>query len=120
MNFRLYTDIILKVYSTWLGLRDPSCNKTSTVLCFFYCRFCDRDERNTCLPNASEQCIPIHFSREYTPAGFRVKLHQTIDLSDDWEVGLYLITYPRITYNLQDGDNHIYYSDDGYIFYRFC
>ena len=26
------------------------------------------------------------------------------------------MTYPHTWYNLHDGDNHIYYSDDGYIF----
>ena len=61
--------------------------------------------------NASMSIFP-----ENTTASFRVKLPQTVDLSGDWEVGLYSMTYPRTWYNLQDGDNHIYYSDDGYIF----
>ena len=53
---------------------------------------------------------------ENTTASFRGKLPQSVDLSGDWEVELYSITYPRTWYNLQDGNNHIYYSDDGYIF----
>ena len=53
---------------------------------------------------------------ENSTTSFRVKLPQTIDLSGDWEVRLYSTTYPRTWYNLQDGDNHIYYNDNGLIF----
>ena len=61
--------------------------------------------------NASLSVFP-----DNTTASYQVKLPQTVELSGDWEVGLYSMTYPRTWYNLQDGDNHIYYSDDGYIF----
>ena len=45
-----------------------------------------------------------------------MKLPQTVYLNGNWEVGLYSMTYPCTWYNLHDGDNYIYYSDDGYIF----
>ena len=61
--------------------------------------------------NASLSVFP-----ENTTASFRAKLPQSVDLTGDWEVGLYSLTYPRTWNNLQDGNNHINYSDDGYIF----
>ena len=50
------------------------------------------------------------------PSFLRIQPPVSIDLSGDWEFALYSMTYPRMWYNLQDGDHHIYYSDDGYIF----
>ena len=43
---------------------------------------------------------------------YRVKLPQTINLADNWEVGLYSISYPNTWYTLLKGfDSHVYYAD---------
>ena len=47
---------------------------------------------------------------------YRVKLPQVIDLNGNWEVGLYTISYPNTWYTLQNLENHIYYSKDGFFF----
>ena len=61
--------------------------------------------------NASLSTFPNN-----TTTNYRVNLPQAVDLNENWEVGLYSITYPHTWYNLQDQDSHIYYSDDGYLF----
>ena len=47
---------------------------------------------------------------------YRVKLPQVIDLNGNWEVGLYTISYRNTWYTLQNLENHIYYSKDGFFF----
>ena len=49
-------------------------------------------------------------------SSYRVKLPQAIDLNGDWEVGLYSISFPSTWYTLQNHENHIYYTVDGFIF----
>ena len=52
----------------------------------------------------------------YKTTSYRVKLPQVIDLNGNWEVGLYTISYPNTWYTLQNLENHIYYSKDGFFF----
>ena len=61
--------------------------------------------------NASLDVFPDNKTGSY-----HVKLPQPIDLNGNWEVGLYSISYPNTWYTLHKGDNHIFYSDDGFIF----
>ena len=49
--------------------------------------------------------------------GYRVKLPQTINLNDEWEVGLFSISYPNTWYTIQNYDNHIYYADRSGLFF---
>ena len=61
--------------------------------------------------NASLDVFPDNKTGSY-----RLKLPHPIDLNGNWEVGLYSISYPNTWYTLRKGDNHIFYSDDGFIF----
>ena len=62
--------------------------------------------------NASSDIFPDNKTTSY-----RVKLPQAISLSDEWEVGLYSINYPRTWYTLDNNfDTHIYTSDQSGLF----
>ena len=61
--------------------------------------------------NASLDVFPDNKTSSY-----HVQLPQTINLNGDWEVGLYSISYSNTWYTLQDRENEIYYSTDGYVF----
>ena len=61
--------------------------------------------------NASFSTFP-----DNTTTSYRVKLPQPIDVSGNWEDGLYSVAYPYTWYNLQEHARHIYYSSDGHIF----
>lgn len=61
--------------------------------------------------NASLSIFPDNKTTSY-----RVKLPQAIDLSGNWEVGLFSISYPNTWYTLKNFDNHIYYADRSGIF----
>ena len=62
--------------------------------------------------NASSDVFPDNKTTSY-----RVKLPQSINLVDNWEVGLYSISYPNSWYTLQDGfDTHIYQADKSGLF----
>ena len=48
-----------------------------------------------------------------------MKLLETIDLEENWDVGLYSISYPNTWYTLQKGfDTHVYYADQNGLFLR--
>ena len=62
--------------------------------------------------NASSDIFPDNKTTSY-----RVKLPQAINLSGEWEVGLYSINYPRTWYTLGNNfDTHIYTSDRSGLF----
>ena len=63
--------------------------------------------------NASMDVFPNNKTGSY-----HVLLLQTIDLHDNWEVGLYSISYPNTWYTLRKYENHLYYSTNGYIFLK--
>ena len=59
---------------------------------------------------------PLNVFPDNKTTSYRVKLPQATDLNGDWEVGLYSISYPNTWYTLQNHENHIYCSVDGFIF----
>ena len=62
--------------------------------------------------NASSDIFPDNKTTSY-----RVKLPQAINLSGEWEVGLYSINYPRTWYTLDNNfDTHIYTCDQSGLF----
>ena len=61
--------------------------------------------------NASSDIFPDNKTTSH-----RVKLPQAINLSGEWEVGLYSINYPRTWYTLSNFDTHIYTSDQSGLF----
>ncbi|CAB3996273.1 Hypothetical predicted protein [Paramuricea clavata] len=61
--------------------------------------------------NASSDIFPDNKTTSY-----RIKLPQAINLSGEWEVGLYSINYPRTWYTLGNFDTHIYTSDQSGLF----
>ena len=62
--------------------------------------------------NASLDAFPDNKTTSY-----RVKLPQSIDLEENWEVGLCSISYPNTWYMLQDSfDTHMYYADRSGLF----
>ena len=65
----------------------------------------------TLLSNSSLNVFPDNKTTSY-----RVKLPQAINLNGDQEVGLYSISFPNTWYTLQNHENHIYCSEDGFIF----
>jgi hypothetical protein len=66
--------------------------------------------------------LPSNTSSDIFPdnktTSYRVKLPQAINLSGEWEVGLYSINYPRTWYTLSNKnfDTHIYTSDQSGLF----
>ena len=57
----------------------------------------------------SNASLPIFPNNKTTR--IKKKLPEIMDLSEDWEVGMYSISYPNTWYTLQEHENHIYYAD---------